>query len=61
MTRVVRIPRFFSGGFLVVPHFADLPVLIQIVLLISAVLILLICAGLIWRMVKALFAKKDRD
>ena len=37
----------------------DLPILIRIVLLISSALILVVGAGLFWRMLKALFGKKD--
>jgi hypothetical protein len=40
--------------------FDDLPVLIRIVLLISSALILIVGAGLFWRMVKTLFGKEDR-
>ncbi len=43
------------------PNFVDLPILIQVILLIFAVLILLVGASLVRRMVKALFGKKDRD
>lgn len=42
------------------PVFEDLPFIIRIVLLISSALILIVGAGLFWRMVKALFAKDDR-
>lgn len=42
------------------PIFEDFPVVIRIVLLISSALILIVGAGLFWRMVKALFAKNDR-
>ena len=40
--------------------FDALPILIRIVLLISSALILVVGAGLFWRMVKALFGRKDR-
>ena len=42
------------------PVFEDLPFIIRIVLLISSALILIVGAGLFWRMVKALLAKDDR-
>ncbi|MDE3000793.1 MAG: hypothetical protein OXU79_17095 [Gemmatimonadota bacterium] len=41
------------------PVFDDLPVIIRIVLLISSALVLVVGAGLFWRMVKALFEKKN--
>ena len=40
--------------------FDDLPILIRIVLLISSALILVVGAGLVRRMVKALFGRRDR-
>lgn len=40
--------------------FDDLPVLIRIVLLISSALILIVGAGLFWRMVKSLLGRQDR-
>ena len=42
------------------PIIDDLPIIIRIVLLISSALVLIVGVGLFWRMVKALFAKKDR-
>ncbi len=42
------------------PIFDDLPIIIRIVLLISSALILVVGAGLFWRMVKTLIGKKDR-
>ena len=38
----------------------DLPVLIRIVLLVSSALILIVGAGLFWRMVKSLLGRQDR-
>ena len=42
------------------PVFDDLPIIVRIVLLISSALILAVGAGLFWRMVKAMFGKKER-
>jgi hypothetical protein len=41
------------------PFFDDLPLLVRVVLLISAVLVLVVGAGLVWRMVKAVLGRKN--
>jgi len=43
------------------PLFDELPAIIRIVLLISSALVLIVGAGLFWRMIKTMFGKKDRN
>ena len=62
--RVGRIHRFTRDRAVapldMLPFFDDLPILIRMVLLISAVLVLVVGAVLVWRMVQAVLGRKDR-
>ena len=61
--RVGRIHRFTRDRAVapldMFPFFDDLPLLVRMVLLISAVLVLVVGAGLVWRMVKAVLGRKN--